>query len=470
MFGNQVTRDDILTGPVGWTLVRLAIPMVVGILSVVAFNIADAYFIGKLGAHELAAISFTFPLTFFYLSLAMGLSVGTTAILAQVIGAGDPTEVQTLTTHGLLLSIFAVLLVMGVGLATLDPALTLMGAEADLKALVKPYLKIWFLGLGLLYVSMVGNGAMRATGDTMSPSIVMAVAGGVNVLLDPVLIFGWGPIPELGLEGAAYATLISWIFTLITALGLLYRRDLIQSSISFAWSSLLKSWQRVLYVAVPMAATNVLGPLSTAFLTRLVAWKNPEAVAAFGIGTRVEALALVGVLALSNAITAFVGQNWGAEQCDRIREATRFGMVFALIWGSVMWIVLWLCRYPLAGLFSEAPTIISVSAYFFALAPLGYSGFGVTVVVSAVYIGLRQPFPASKLTGFRLFVFGLPLSALVAWVAGLPGLFGGMALGNTLAAIVAYRWVSPYLARVEDEPIVDRYVIQSPASLCEECF
>ena len=175
-------NPDILRGPVGATLIRLAIPMMFGIVSILLFQVVDTFYIGRLGTRELAAISFTFPVVFVVMSAAIGLAVGTTAVISKAIGEGDRHRVKRLTTDGLALAVVVVTALGFAGLAAMRPIFRLMGAGPELMPLIEQYMTIWFVGVGLLVIPMVGNAAIRATGDTKTPSIIMAISGGVNAI------------------------------------------------------------------------------------------------------------------------------------------------------------------------------------------------------------------------------------------------------------------------------------------------
>ncbi|NNJ24876.1 MATE family efflux transporter [Alienimonas chondri] len=436
------TRDEILSGPIVPVLARLTGPMLVGIVAVLAFSLVDAYFIGQLGEEELAAVAFTFPLTFLVSGVAMGLSVGASTAVARAVGRDDDTACR-LGTHSLGLALIAVAAIVAVGFVILDPAFTAMGADDDLKALAEPYMRVWLGGILLLVVPMVGNGALRGVGDTVSPTVVMLVAGAINAVLDPCLIFGLGPFPRLELPGAAWATVISWSVTLFASLYLLGRRGLVSwtAATGGGWRD---SWTEVLVIGLPAVGTNLLIPVSSAILTRFAAGFGTASVAAFGVGGRVQSLALVGVMALGGVNSIFVGQNWGAGQCDRVRRAATLVLRFALLYGLTMWALLFLIRRPMAALFvkdgPEAADTVAAATLFFAIVPAGYAGFAATALVSGVYNALKQPSRSVLVISVRLFALCVPLAWLGIHWGGFVGFLWGIAAGNLLAGLFA-TWV-----------------------------
>ena len=436
------TRDDILSGPIVPVLARLTGPMLVGIVAVLTFSLVDAYFIGQLGEEELAAVAFTFPLTFLVSGVAMGLSVGTSTAVARAVGRDDGKACR-LGTHSLGLALLAVAAIAGVGFLILDPTLRAMGASRELAALAEPYMRVWLGGIVLLVVPMVGNGALRGVGDTVSPTVVMLVAGAINAALDPCLIFGLGPFPRLELPGAAWATVISWSVTLFAALFLLHRRGLM-SRAALLGGGWLESWGEVLVIGLPAVGTNLLVPVSSAILTRLVAGFGTPAVAAFGVGGRVQSLALVGVMALGGTTSIFVGQNWGAGRCDRVRRVASLVLRFALLYGVAVWGVLSLIRAPLAAAFvndsKDAADTAAAAALFFAIVPAGYAGFAATALVSSVYNALKRPSRSVLVISVRLFVLCVPLAWAGSLLGGYAGFLWGIVAGNLAAGLFA-AWV-----------------------------
>lgn len=438
-------------GPVGRTLLNKAAPMLLGIASILLFNIVDTFFVGQLGAWELAAMSFTFPVTFVVLSIAMGMGIGATAVISAAIGHGDEAKVRRLTTDAIILANVIVVLVVVLGLLLQTPTFRLLGADVEMTALILEYMTPWWIGVGFLVIPMVGNSAIRATGDMKTPAYIMMTAGGLNLLLDPLLIFGLGPLPRLELQGAAIATVLSWMTTFVAASWVLIRRE---RMIDFRWPTtevLFDSWSSILKVGLPAAGTNLLVPLGFALLTRIVAEHGTEAVAAWGVANRLEGLSMVGIAALSTAMTPFVGQNMGAGRCDRLREAVRFSIKASFSWGLGVALVLSALARPIAGAFNSEPSVIGLVVLFLYTVPISYTFFGVVQLMGSFFNGSQRPMKAALLTVLRLFVFGVPLAFLGAQIDGMRGMFLGISLGNLLIGGAAIYMVRSLIDRHEED-------------------
>ena len=443
------TKPRLTEGPVAKTLFNLTVPMIFGMVGMVAFNLVDTFFVGQLGTLELAALSFTFPIIMVIGSLAMGIGTGASAVISQAIGRGDHHKVKRLTTDSLILSFLLVAFFVSIGMLTIEPLFRLLGAEPDIVPLIKEYMVIWYPGVLFLIIPMVGNNAIRATGDTKTPSAIMLVAVVVNIILDPLLIFGLGPFPMLGLTGAAIATVVSRAITLVVALWVLYYRDRMVTFELPAPKEVIDSWKSILYIGLPVAGTRLLSPVAMGVIYALIASYGHEAVAAFGVGIRIEFLALTVVFALSTVIGPFVGQNWGARQYDRVYQGVRYSNGFSLVWGVVMFTMLALAARPIASLFNDDPQVISITMLFLWIVPLGYALFGVFLISTMTLNVLNKPFPAAVLMVIQMFGLYIPLAYVGSYLFGLTGIFGAIVLAYSLSGIASHFALKRVLARAK---------------------
>lgn len=436
----------LLEGPIGKTLIRLALPMVFGMAAIILFNVIDTFYVGRLGAAELAAMSFTFPVVYMLTHLTVGLGVGVTSVISRAIGEGDSDRVRRLTTDGLILANSVVIVLAIAGLASVEPLFRALGAGDELLPLIRSYMLWLYGGIGFLVIPIVGNSAIRATGDTKTPAIIMAVAGLVNIVLDPLLIFGPGPFPRLELQGAAIATVISWAVTFAAALFVLGRRlhmiDWAIARVSVMWSS----WKAILYVGVPAAATQTIVPVAAGVITRIVSAFGPEAVAAFGVGTRIEALAMIGFFAIGAALSPFMGQNYGARNCGRLSGAMRFSAGASLIFGVALYAVLALFARPLASVFNEQAEVVDTIVNYLRIMPIGYMFHGYALLIISTFNAVNRPITSVWLNIFRLFVLGIPLAYAGARLFGVSGVFAGVVCANIVIGVAAFATMRKFLS------------------------
>jgi putative MATE family efflux protein len=448
---NKGKQARMTTDPVGQTLLRLTVPMLFGTMGMVAFNLADTFFVGQLGTRELAAMSFTFPVVLVIGSLAMGLGIGTSAVISHAIGEGNQSRVQRLTTDSLLLSALLAVFLAVVGLLTINPVFTLLGAPPDLLPLIRQYIAVWYVGVIFVLIPMVGNNAIRATGDTTTPSAIMLVVVVVNIILDPLLIFGLGPFPRMELAGAAIATVIARALTLVVALWVLAYREKMLCLTRPSLRDVLQSCREILSIGLPAAATNMITPLTIGIITSLVATYGEANVAAFGAASRIDMLALVGIMSRSMVLAPFVGQNWGAGNMARVRTAVRYSHRTALAWGAFLFVLLTMMGTSLASLFNDNPEVITTMALYLSIVPLGYGFQGMLLLSNAVLNTLRKPMHATALIGIQMIGFYIPLAYLGSLLFGLTGIFVAAATAYILSGTIAWWWLRRVLRVVQED-------------------
>jgi putative MATE family efflux protein len=386
------------------------------------------------------AISFTFPVTFTLMSFSFGIGIGAAAVISRAIGEGDHHRVQRLTTDSLLLVALIIMVVSGLSYLNLHSIFKLIGASDESFPLIEEYTIPWLIGVVFVVIPIVGNSAIRATGDTKTPSIIMVIAAMVNAVLDPILIFGYGPFPEMGIKGAAFATVISYISIMIASLWVLGKREQMLTTDWPGIAEILSSWKALLYIGIPAMLTQLLFPVSNAVLTRIAADLSEATVAAFGVGIRIESPAMIGPMALSSVTIPFIGQNYGANNFDRIKTASRFTHRFALIWGGTTWVFLALISAGIAWAFTNDPEIQALIKQYFWIVPFGFGFHGISQLISASCNALHRPFHSTAINIMRLFIFLIPLVYLGSQFWGTTGFFIGIALGNLGTCAIAWLW------------------------------
>lgn len=433
---NQI---DLLVDPVGQTLKQMTIPMIYGMILLMTFNLVDTFFVGLLGTQPLAAISFTFPITFTVISLTIGLGIGTSAVIARSLGKGDDKFAKCSGTSALILGAFVVGLLSLISYIFTDEIFTLLGASEELLPIIRDYTDYWFLGSVFLIGPMLGNSILRANGDTKTPSIVMGVGGIINAILDPIFIFGFGPIEAMGIKGAAVATLVSWLVGtgyILYVLGV--KRQLIHTSLVFL-KTITQSSKAILQIGLPAAGANMLTPIAAAILTAIAATYGESAVAAFGVGSRIESIACLVVLAMSMTLPPFISQNFGAGNMHRVEEGYKTSVKFVLIWQVIIYAILVLIAPWIAEAFSKEQSVADIIKLFIWILPLGYGFQGIIILTNSSFNALHKPMAALWLSIIRLFVCYVPLAYLGSELYGIEGFFIGGLLGNVVMAMISYR-------------------------------
>lgn len=433
-------RARLTQGPVGRHLVDMTLPMLLGITTMMGQSFIDAWFLGRVGVRALAAFSFGFPILMIVTSIAIGLGAGTSSVVARAIGAEDHGRAKRLITDSLILSFLITAAVSSIGVMTIEPLFRVLGAPDDMIPMIRGFMIILYSGVPFVVVGMVGMSSMRATGDTRLPSKLMIAGAILNVILDPIFIFGIGPVPAMGLNGAATAALLArGAIFLGTLYLLLHKLDMVSFN-KPALPELRKSWADILHVGLPAAGTNAIVPIGLAMVTAMIARFGPEAVAGFGVASRIESLVLVIYYALSAVIGPFVGQNLSAGKEDRIQLALRLCARFCITSGLVVAVVLALLSGFLPTLFSSSEAVVSVTRMFLWIAPISYGAYGIVMVVNAAFNGLGNPMPGVIISVTRIVVLYVPLAMLGMQLYGITGIFAAYAVANVVSGIIGYYW------------------------------
>lgn len=429
----------LLEGSIPRQLIRLTIPMLLGISSMMLASLIDAYYVGQLGTVELAAVTLTFPLVMGFSSVSMGLGIGATSIISRTVGGGDTSRGVRIATHTLILVVAFVTVLTILGFIFTEQIFQLLGARPELLPIAIEYTYITLLGVPILAVPMVGSMMLRSFNDVVSPAIIMVSGAVIQVIIAPFLIWGIGSWDGLGVAGSAWSFVLSRFVVAIYAIGLFHRRGFLNHPGSL--SAFITSTKEVMRLAIPSMASQLLMPVSMYLIMMLIAKNENFVVAAFGVATRIESMTMIVVMALSSSMGPFIGQNFGANRFDRIRTGLRISYVFSLLYGIGVAILLALVGGAIAGLFRDDPAVVEVATEFFYIVPITIGILSVSMISGSSFVAYGEPMPSFVLSIFRMFAVLLPLCYLLDWLFGYIGIFIAVSVTNGLVGFLAYYWL-----------------------------
>ena len=411
--------------------------MVIGLVTVMGANLIETIYVSLLGTDELAALGFTFPLVMLLQSLTMGLGVGASSVVARKIGADERVQATSIISHSLLITVIFVGIVSLLVSSTLSEIFDLLGAEKNIKSMALEFMEVWFYGLPFFAVAMVGTSLMRAAGDVATPGYLMAAGSFLQVLFGPALIFGFSEWDGFGLKGAAIAFIVARTTTFLFVIYFLNKNKFLVSSLDDFWLST----REVFHVGLPAIASNLIGPLSMTFITRLVAGYGSAAVAGFSLASRIETMLAMVVWAISMSVGPFVGQNWGARKFERVWKAVSLANIYAVSWGALSYVVLFLTSPLVINTVTDELAVADAALTYLLIVPIGMGLMGISANASNSFNALGKPVPPLVMSVVQMLVLTIPLAILGNFFLGFPGIFIGGVFAMLISATVIHIWL-----------------------------
>jgi putative MATE family efflux protein len=439
---HQVTDRDLTTGSLHRAIWRLAPAMMLetGIMNVA--QLLDTYWVGQLGSAALAAVTISITVRWVLNSLANGLGIGGMAIVARRIGAKDQKAAEHATWQTILLGLVVSLALGGLGQVLARPLLVLLGADAEVLPLGLAYLRISFAGIFAVILVFVINALLRGAGEARLSMQVLFLATAITVVLEPVLIFGLGPIPALGVAGSAWGSILGFGAGLALQFFILLRG---RARIRICLRDLRPDFPlmvRIVSIALPSTVQMTLRSSSRLLIVGLVGVYGTFATAGYGVANRMLLIALIPCFGLGNAAGTLVGQNLGADQPRRAEKSAWWVSAYAGIYMAVMALVLTLFAPSLIAVFDATPEVVAFGSECLRLVAWSMIAGGVGVVLARGFDGAGNTVPAMSINLISLWGMEIPLAfGLSRWLGlGATGVWWGRALANLANGLLFALW------------------------------
>jgi putative MATE family efflux protein len=435
-------KTNLLSGSITKNILTLALPILVANFIANAYFIIDMIFVGRLGPTALAAVSLGGVLMSFTWTILLGLSIATSSLVARYYGANNAFMVARVTVQSLVIIFFVSVLLALFGLFGVQHVLALMGTEDAVLGQAVVYSRITFCGAISMLILFIVNSVFRGTGDVKIPMISLGISSIINIILDPLLIFGLGPFPELGVKGAAIATVIGQTIGAAINMYVLYYG---LSRIKIAkWPIKpdLKLLKTQIFIAVPGGLQNLFQSISTFVIMRFVAAYGTFAVAAYGIGMRLDIMVMLPGWALGASVATVLGQNLGAKQPDRAEKAAWRGSQMYFIVLAVFCCTLWFGADIIISTFNNTPEVVEFGTSYIHTVVFGYLLLSLFLIMTmamngAGYTVIPMIISAAIILGFRL-PAAVVFSKYLNW--GTNGIWAAIAVSFILQAILSTIW------------------------------
>ncbi len=436
--GEYRSVTSLVSGSLTRTVAAVALPAVASTLLMTLFATVDAFWVGtRIGPQGLAAVSTSIFWVWMLISCAEMVSVGLTAVAARRHGERLHEAAARAVSDALFLSVAVAIVLAAIGITHLDTLFGIMHTPPEVTALGKSYLGTYLLGAPLIFGFFAIDAAFRAAGDTRTPFLLLLCCVIAALALDPVLILGLGHAPRLGIAGAAAATIFTRSVAFLIGIVILVRRRMVTFGMPSAQTILA-----IVRVGLPTAVTGVVFSNIYVFLTRTTTKFGTPALAALGVGHRVESWSYMVGVGFGAAAAAIVGQNLGARQVERAERAAWIATGFAMAVSLVAAIAEYALATSFAGLFTNDPTVIAESARYLRIGAISTFFAGAELVLEGALGGAGDTLPP-MITSTALTALRIPVAAWAATRWGTTGIWWTIsltALGRGVAMMALWKW------------------------------
>lgn len=430
-------RAKYTRGSIAGTMFKTALTMLPATLAMSGYNMADTFFVGRLGGEApLAAMGFTFPVIMLVNSVFFGLGTGIMATLAHALGRQDSRQSSHLASSGVYLIALSSFVLAIVGKLFAHHLYAAMGASGETLHQTCLYMDIWFFGCITAALAMIGNKMLITVGIPHWASIMQVVGMLINVVLDPLMIFGIGPFPKMGIQGAALATVLSQAVCAIFNCLLLWKHGFLSFE-RFPLAEMFACWRAIIRYAIPSMLGMFLFPIGQFITTKITAEFGDAAVAGVSAGGKLDAVAFVFPMSLGITLMPMMAQNYGARLYSRVREALRISVKFSFIYLSIVGLLYILFAPLVVGFFTPEPAIQEKMTLYLRIAPLGFGCVEAMRFACFAITACGHPKLDSLIKFIRVLVFQIPLAFLGLWTMSLAVLLFSKVLAEALSFAVA---------------------------------
>ena len=428
------TETDYTKGDINRAIILLSIPMIIEMLGESLFSIVDAYYVSQVSNEAFATVILTEAVASIIYSLAIGISIAATALVARRIGEKKPKEAAEAAAQAILIALVVSLMITLVGLFFSGEILALMGATPEVIEEGLLYTQI-ILGFNMVIMLLfILNGIFRGAGDASMAMRSLWVANIINLALDPILIFGWGPFPELGVVGAAVATTIGRGLAVCFQLYVLFKGSSIIKLTKAYFRPKVVLLKKLTNIAITGAGQHIISSASWIFLMYIVARYGTDVVNGYGLAIKYIVLAILPAWGISNAGATLMGQNLGAKQPDRASKSVWLAALYNGILLLIVAIIYYVYAEPLIRIFNTDPNVVAVGVESLQIFAMGYASYGVAMVINQAFSGAGDTRTPTVVNIFTFWVVQIPLayylSTIINW--GPTGVYWAVIISETM--------------------------------------
>ncbi len=443
MADNKTIKNNLTEGPIIKSLITLSVPIIFANILQTAYQLTDTFWVGRLGTVAVAAVSISFPIIFLIISLGSGLAMAGTILVSQYKGSENKKAVDHITSQTLLMVVIISVILASIGYASSPFFINLIGAEHNVFLSAVSYIQISFIGVIFMFTYIVFQSLMRGIGDVKTPMYIVLGTVLLNLILDPLFIFGYGFIPAFGVSGAAIATIGTQGLAAIIGIGLLLKG---KHQIQLHLNDLKPDWiliKRMFKIGFPASIEQSTRALGITVMTFLAATFGTITLAAYGIGSRILSFVIIPALGLSMATSTLVGQNIGAGKTERAEKITKLSALAGFIILTIVGVIMFLFAKQISAIFipGEIKTIQS-SALFIKIMALTFGFIGIQMSLNGLFRGSGNTMTSMILSIISLWILRFPLAYILSKHTALAeiGIWAAFPAANIIVAVIAIIW------------------------------
>ncbi|MCD6486074.1 MAG: MATE family efflux transporter [Syntrophobacterales bacterium] len=439
---------DLGKDPIVSLLLKMSLPSVVAMLTMAMYNVVDTFWIAKISPEAIAALTICFPIQILFGSIGMGTGVGAGSFASRMFGAGDNSRANGTAGQIIFLSVFFGIIIILLGTIFCEPVLRFFGATENILPLSRRYLEIVVFGAPFLFFMMMSDYLFRAEGNPKVPMFVIMTSAVLNAILDPFLIFGWGPFPVMGIRGAAVATVTAQFSTFFLSLYFLFSR---RSGYHIGLKDIIPRWSIIIpiyHVGLPSFITNIAMCAVLVIYNHKLGSFSHLAIATLGLGFRINGVFMMLLFGIGHGVMPMAGFNYGARNYTRIREIARVTTKFSALIGGVSFLLIEIFARPLLTAFTRDPELLAIAVPALRMYIATQILVGPMVVWINILLGMGKGLTSMILMVGRQVLFVVPLIYIMPLYFELDGVWMAQPVSNIISFSVILVWIKIEMRRL----------------------
>lgn len=434
--GNKLGTEPIIS-----LLFKLSVPSIISMFIQALYSVIDSIWVARISSDALAALQLAFPIQLILIAIAVGTGIGTSSLISRLLGQGKGERASNVAEHVILLSILYGLVIGLLGIIFSKHLMSLFTEDPLLIDYGTRYIRIILIGSMAMFIPMIANNILRGEGNTLVPMIAMLIGSIINIGLDPLLIFGIGPFPELGIEGAAIATVIS---RLISGIFILFMLFFGKNSIKLNFKLFkydLSIIKNIYAVGFPAMIMQFLASFMMIGLNKILGSYSSDAIAAMGIYFRLQTFVFMPVFGLNQGYIPIIGYNYGHNNPERMKKTIKLGFIVAFSFTTLGFIIFQLFPTQLILMFDDSPDLVNIGTNALRLISLAFPIIGPAIVGSTTFQALGKGIPSLILSFSRQIILLLPLAYILSRFGGLDTIWFAFPISEVIAGVILIFWL-----------------------------